>query len=125
MINRGIYPYDVGGIEIHSSSISNELSGIFQVAILFESNVEKISNHSWIPIRIRRQKNPFLYLISGFLAILKSKIKPQITISHSGFSPMILGLCISKIFRIPHIMVNHGSDIRTVGRRTWLKYLHS
>ena len=123
MVCRGIYPYAVGGVEMHSYSVSNEIAKKLQISVLFEANNTPAVELPWIQIRLKRHRNALFYLLSGLYRFIRARQYPRIVISQSAYIPMLLGLFISKIFLVSHVLVVHGSDIRTVGRSTWLKYL--
>ena len=123
VVCRGVYPYSIGGVEIHVNRIANELSKSRRVAVLFEAEKSLNGEHSWQDVRVRKQVPPLLYFITAIFAAIRSRVKPNVIIAHTGYAPLFVGYILSKILNTPFIPVMHGSDIRTVGRSSWIKYI--
>jgi glycosyltransferase involved in cell wall biosynthesis len=91
--------------------------------VLFETNQLKIEKHSWKEIRVQRKTPSIAYIAVGLFAAIRSRVKPKLVIAHTGYAPIVIGFILSKILGVPFVPVMHGSDIRTVGRTSWLKYI--
>ena len=122
-ICRGIYPYSVGGVEIHANRISTELANNYDITVVFESDKTECQISKWKMIRIGQKRSFLAYVFAVLFAAIRSRIRPDIIIVHTAYAPLVAGSLLSAILHTPFVVVVHGSDIRTIGRTSWLKYI--
>jgi glycosyltransferase involved in cell wall biosynthesis len=123
MICRSIYPYSIGGAEIHSYKIAKALSNNHSIEVLFEGALQKKTEIFETNLRISPSFNTVIYLLKGLYAIIRYRSRPALISVQTAYAPLLLGFIISKILHVPFVVTVHGSDIRISGRSSFLKYL--
>ncbi|MHA1705620.1 MAG: glycosyltransferase family 4 protein [Promethearchaeota archaeon] len=117
-ITGGIYPWEIGGVEIHCYYVAKYLSSEFKVSILSRSNNVKLStifnnpNVFLISIPHIPYFSSIIFILKGLIIYLLKIRQVDLVHVHQVYSPAILGFLISKLHRVPLIITCHGSDIR-------------
>lgn len=109
VITQSLYPYVVGGAEIHAYQTSRRLS--------LKHNIRLITEVS----------RPHRPLLSSVLFVMKAvelaakSEKTDVVHCHQAFVSSIAGLLIYYIKRTPFIITCHGSDIRIMKKNPLIK----
>ena len=131
---QGIYPYAVGGIEMHTYYISKRLSESQHAVTLFTifpkgTRKREIMDAERVNIvYLKLLPCPLAslsYILESlaFFLLIRRKIKIDIIHAHPAWIPMISACLISIAGRIPFIVTCHGGETRLLWKKKLIKFI--
>lgn len=125
---RGIYPYRIGGAEVHAFYMCNKFTErghhVF-VTSPAPTLLSKTSNKNiqFVNVFLKTWPTPFVilsYILKSFIIGFKLRKQIEIVHAHAADYPMIAAFLFSLFCRKPYFVTGHGSDVRLQSR----KFLH-
>lgn len=123
IITPSVYPYEIGGAQMHSYYIAKGLTRNQRVKIVsigkekLEETLDGVQYHL-ITIIKKAPLPTIMFIVKSFPIIVK--YKPKIILVDLISSETFIAPLLKLIFKIPYIATAHGSEIRRYKKRTKL-----
>jgi glycosyltransferase involved in cell wall biosynthesis len=125
-----IYPYCAAGAEIHAYYVSNKLAeNGNDVHVIAIGPRKQVDNHVRIMFKqssVQLWRRPFdnmAYVFKVFSLAYLLRRGVNVVQVHYAATAMIPAFMLSKIANKPYVVTCHGSDIRILGRKPYVKFL--
>jgi len=116
MVNRRVYPYSVGGAEVHTYYVVKELSKRNRLILISEGEfplkIEGYFNHLNVKLKSTSFLSSLSFILLASVFLLRKTRQVNILHAQVALSSMVIGIVAKKILRVPLTITCHGSEVR-------------
>jgi glycosyltransferase involved in cell wall biosynthesis len=116
MICRQVYPYSIGGAEIHTHSVVKELAKRNKVILISEGKVPLQTQGRFTHLNIKARSIPLLssiaFILRSLISLLLKVGQIDVLYAQGALSPAVIGVMAKKVLKAPLVITCHGSEVR-------------